>query len=262
MALNIRNTQRTTLPIPSAEALQQCKEVATTSMAASYFLSQFEKRLIETGKMEEGNVALAHIREFAQTVTLQREIKHDPWSGKIGPLTDFHNLQRNLAEEAAEMVVAKIQGQIIMDYAINDNSQFIRGYSAAGRPMDEESVQNMDKLFNAWLAENNKISKGSTLYESDERGQILRNAQGENIKADSQEIKQMIVDESKGFSQFLRQFNKEDNQEINMTARQQAYLEKTPQALPPVTPSGEGTAKEPEVSSTPEATNDYSGPNT
>nr|HAT8715079.1 hypothetical protein [Legionella jordanis] len=258
MATETRSVHKN-IPLPSVEALTQCKEVATTVEAAFYFRDQFESKLVQAGKMDEGKKALSHINEFAETVSMQRELKSDPWTGNVGPLTDFHNLQRNLAEKAADSLSSKIDGNIIMDYAINDNAQFIRGYAADGKALDSESVQDMDKLFNAWLAENNKISKNSVIYEADNKGHILRDSSGQPVVANGPEVRGMVSNDQNGFTNFLQQFNKEGH-EIAVTTRQQPFPEKKPEVTQAPTPTA---AKEAPATApaTPEATaSNYAGP--
>ncbi|KTD21007.1 Dot/Icm secretion system substrate [Legionella lansingensis] len=240
--------------LPSVEALVQCKEVATRPESANYFRDRFKNKVERAGMSEKGKDAIAHVEAFAETVRLQREFKFDPWAGVSGPLSDFHNLQHNMAEEAAKKVASNVKGPITMNFAISDKSEFVRANSVDGKPIDKDSNQGVDKLFNAWLAENNMISKESVIYQGNEKGQILHDSKDEPLRANPEDVRQMVSDKTKGFPHFLEQFNK-DGQEIQVTPRLQRYPEQKPEAAkaaataaeaeaptPPETPSGGHTA--------------------
>jgi hypothetical protein len=69
--------------------------------------------------------------------------------------------------------------------------------------LDPQTIDALDKLFNAWLALNGIISKGGALYKADPKGQILLNPQGQSMKADPQQFKTLINDPTHGFQAFV-----------------------------------------------------------
>jgi hypothetical protein len=193
---------------PTGEAIKKAMEVATTPEAAEYLAARFLKKITSLGKelLKQGRPVWENICEWRDNVVLQYSSNGDPWAGKLG-VTDFQNLQQNLAQKAAEEISSDVKGNIRMDYAINDSSQLIRGYGAEN-PEEDEAVKNkigfFDKLFNAWLAAKNFISQDSTIYEGTEKGEIRRDAKGNPIPADPEKVRELINDSQKGYQKYLK----------------------------------------------------------
>lgn len=64
---------------------------------------------------------------------------------------------------------------------------------------EQQTVDVVDKLFNAWLALNNIFSHDGHLYQADNKGQIVYDAQGRPIIVDVHQFKLLIADPQKGF---------------------------------------------------------------
>ncbi len=96
------------------------------------------------------------------------------------------------------------------------------GYLVEPKPLSDEIVAAMDKLFNAWLAENSLISKGGVIYEGDKNGNIKQNKQNEPIKADPIMLRQKInSNDADGFAHYVQHHNKA----VHLTIRLQEYPE-------------------------------------
>ena len=76
------------------------------------------------------------------------------------------------------------------------------------KPLDDKAAAAMDKIFNAWLAQNNMISKGGIIYEAGNDGQIKKDAQGNLVNMDPEIIKKKIMSPENGFESFVRKYNK------------------------------------------------------
>lgn len=242
MGLTSRSTEKT---LPGKDALVKCKEVAARTVeAAVYLQKQFVNLLTSAGKVDAARPAIDNINEFVDLVMMQQESRNDYWSGKAGPLSDFQNLQQNMAEKAAQIAATQVEGDIKIDFAINNKAQFVRGYSTHGENVDAETTKSLDKLLNAYLAEHNLISKGSVIYEGDEKGQIRRDSKGQPMLADVQKAKQVLSDSAKGFEHFLQQSGKSvkvnteqhDYPKGTPAATKASAVESTPTAVAPSTP--------------------------
>lgn len=239
--------------LPNKEALLRCFAIATTPEAADYLVSQFEKILKKTKTFDASAKIFSRVVAFAANVHLQRD-RRDPWSGIEEIKTDFQTLQQNLAEVAAKTVSSKVDGNIRMDVAVSDLSELLRVFSVEGKPVDPEINAAMDKLFNAYLADNNIISKGSILYEATNDGEVKKDMDGNPVKANVEKIKKIIT---AGFEKYL------EKKEVAATIQSRDYPEKKPpvatkpaevpvpeQAVPSVTSSSEG----PDEGTTPSTT--------
>ncbi|WED42656.1 hypothetical protein [Legionella cardiaca] len=246
MELNTRNTD---VRLPDESALVKAKEVATTEEAAFYLVDQLEDKLIAARKLDEGRPALTNVREFAEMVSMQQASNSDLfWSGKAGPLSDFQNFQQHIAEKAAATVAANVDGPLHMDFAIrNPGADLLRGYGEH----EPETIQALDKLLNAHLAENQIISKGGKLYAGDENGQIRRDSKGEPILADVEKAVQAVKDAGKKISELV----KEAGKEIPVTTKQHEYPKEAPQKAPAAAQAVESTP-----SATAETTPENQGP--
>lgn len=245
MVLNFRSYQNITLP--NQEALSKCKEVATTPEGACYFAEQFEKRLDKAGKVSMEQAAIANIRQFSEMISMQREMKSNCWEGEMVSGTDFHNLQQNVAVKSAEFLNSRVEGNIRMDFALNDKAQLLRGYSVNGKLMEEESTHSLDNLFNAWLASQNLMSKGSVIYAVDDKGKILRDDKGVPIVVNTDRLNTKILSEGEdGFTHFLQKHSKQ----LQLTLKQRSYPAATKPEIPKVVE---------EAATIPEASTSYKG---
>ncbi|CEK09420.1 hypothetical protein [Legionella hackeliae] len=253
---------RQTITLPNKESLVKGKEVATTIEAAEYFENQFESRLRAAGKLEEAQPALDNIHEFVEMVRNQRESRGDPWSGVPGPLNDFQNLQQNRAEKAAKKAGLQIDGNLVVEFAVNDSSEMRRAFSIVKKDvesgkvkkeaLDPETRKELDKIMQAVLAEENLVSKGSVIYQGDEKGQIRRDSKGEPVLADVEKAKQVLSDAAHQVENYFKEAGKGD---IKVEVKERAYPQQptvskaqAPESAPTVTPE-----VTPEVSSAPQA---------
>lgn len=128
--------------------------------------------------------------------------------------TDFDYYQIYLAHGAATKLQIK---DITLDCAISDESNFIRGYSSGGNALDTETVDSLDKLFNAWLASMkfqgqdgavyNLISKDGSIYKATKAKLWLDN-QGEPVPVEPDEFRAALDRKKGGLEEFIHKKNK------------------------------------------------------
>lgn len=210
-------------PLPDKDALLACFKFPE---AADYFLEQFEKILKEAGSdvYKKSEPILNKIREFVKNTHYQRDTRGFPWDGDMQMRTDFQNLQHHLAEAAVRTITAIIKGIVKMDVAVSSVAQLLRGYSEEGVSLKGVPVDSLDKLFNAWLAENNYLSKGSVIYQANEHGEIVKDKAGNPLRADSEKVLQLMNDDKKGFGKFL------GDRGLEIVVQQHQYPEQAPAA--------------------------------
>lgn len=63
---------------------------------------------------------------------------------------------------------------------------------------DEQTINALDKIFNAWLASHGMLTKGGTLYFADSLGEIALDTQGTPRSANSEQFKLLLLDPEKG----------------------------------------------------------------
>ncbi|KTD19938.1 hypothetical protein [Legionella londiniensis] len=204
--------------LPTSDSLYKCMEVATKPDSARYFHTQFEQRLIDAGLKDKSGPVLNEVKKFADYIALQGS-NSNPWSGDIHIPSAFHNYQEHLAKEAIKEVAVN---NIDFDYAVSNQSEFLRGYSNNGQPVDGETLSSMDKIFNAWLVENDMLCNNGVIYEATAKGDIKLDSKGEPVKADPERLKSLLHHKDKGFEQYL---HKKD-EAIQVNVREQAYPEK------------------------------------
>lgn len=242
------------IPLPDKDALLACFKFPE---AADYFLEQFEKILKEAGSdvYKKSEPILNKVRDFAKNTHYQRDARGFPWEGDEQMRTDFQNLQHHLAEAAVRTITAILKGALKMDVAVSKVSQFLRGYSEDGVALSGPSVDSLDKLFNAWLAENNYLSKGSVIYQANEHGEVVKDKAGNPLRADAEAIVQLTRDEKKGFGKFL------NDRGLEVVVQQHHYPEQKPdvekrrevQAVAPKGKAAQPPETRPETPSTSEA---------
>lgn len=227
--------------------------------AAAYLAEQFEKYLVATRQQDEAGV-LSTVQELAKNVQREKGDKVNYWLGKLTRLpTDFENLNRNLGIDAAKTWVRENHGaSVVLDLAIDDSANFLRGYVVDGIPVtDSKKMPLLDQLFNGWLAQKNIVSISSTLYEVNSEGELLKDEQGQPKRVKEEKFKALLVDKKEGFSQFCEKMGVKlvihqhpyPSQEPIVDAKPQTDIpvqstEKAPETLPesdlPIAPSSGG----------------------
>jgi len=191
--------------LPLKEALLNAMKTAETSIAAAEYLETQFKQILNKNKMlDSSQDIVGKVEEFVQFVKFKLISSTQPWAGEQSKSSDFSNMQQNIAADAVEKLEGVINGMIKdlkLDVAINDLSQLVRGYTSEGKALDAKLIDSMDKLFNAWLAENNIVNKGSTLFDANDKGDIRVDEKKQQVKTGAQRIRDLIS--GKGFEAFL-----------------------------------------------------------
>jgi hypothetical protein len=89
----------------------------------------------------------------------------------------------------------------------------------SAEPLDQETIDALDKLFNAWLVIHGMLSKGGTLYQTDKTGKILADAKGTLRTVDAQQFKSLMANPEQGFQSYVAAKG------INLTTIQRDYPE-------------------------------------
>ncbi len=222
--------------LPDADAITKCMLLSSTAEAAEYLLTQakgiFEKMMGQESVKKVIDLLKAH----ADNINLIKRDSGGSWAGK--PISsDFNKLQHELAAEASKFMSEQAK-TIKFDYAVSKDSALLRGYSSNGKPLDNEMVSAMDILFNAWLAENNMISKGGVIYEGTKNGQMKQDEQGQPIRANAKMLREKISSNDGGFEQYVHKNNKS----VELMIQQQPYPEQqvAPEEVAPSTSTGGG----------------------
>jgi hypothetical protein len=210
------------LPLKN-ELLAAMKVAENDIEAANYLVQRFKEILTEAKMLDKSKDVLEKVEDYAKYVQFKLLSKSQPWSGEAGDKSNFANMQSNIADDAATKLKGAIEngdvnGNIKLDIALNDMAQLLRGYSADGKALDSKTVDLLDKLFNSWLAENEVVSKGSTLHECDENGQVKEQDPAEKQKM-VEKIKELITNNQEGFAKYLK------DKGIPITIQQHKYPE-------------------------------------
>jgi hypothetical protein len=190
------------------------------------------------GRLDPEVVAeVAQLRDYASFL---ERVRGNPWLGNtmkpVGKDTDFHNFQEYLANKAGSVIHEK---NLVMDCAISDNAEFIRGYTSDGQPLGDVTTDALDKLFNAWLATQrietadgqviDFISKDGFIYKA-VNGEIIQDMQGTPVKVDPNEFRVLLSEQATGFEAFVRKNNKDVE---HVAIHLHPYPEETPEPTSP-----------------------------
>ena len=161
--------------LPLKEALLNAMSIAESSVeAAQYLATRFKEILIEAKKLDKYRDILTKVENFAQSVSLKLLSSVQPWKGEAAPSSTFQNEQLNKTKEAISNLKSTAIGEVTVHFAINENSQFVRGYTSGNKPVDPKSAAELDKLFTSWLAGNNLVMEGGALFQASSLGKSKR----------------------------------------------------------------------------------------
>jgi hypothetical protein len=193
-------------PLPPKEVLLLCMKVAGSSIeGAEYFASRFEEQLRKAKMLPECNDILDKVKEFSEFVRHKLTSSTQPWLGEQNYLSDFQNMQENLATAAAQKLEGVVNGDIALDVAFGPSGKMLRGYSDANGPVSAKVTAALDTLLNSWFSKQDNVSKGSRIFEADKNGEIKLNANGNEVSADSDHLRAMIKDPEAGCETFMEE---------------------------------------------------------
>ncbi|KTC85497.1 MULTISPECIES: hypothetical protein [Legionella] len=230
---------------PGVDAIENAMELARfNSETADYLVGSFKKSMFNLGKsmIERSKGMLKKLENFRDFVFLQNDSKGGAWAGK--PVkTDFKNFQQNVADKAAEEFTTAVTNPVKIDFAVSNESEFIRGFSADGKKLSKDSAKPLDTLLKAFLAENDLVDKKSVLYQANDKG-VINQIDGVPQKADPQDARDTIED---GLPDYL------DDRGITVTVKSHTHpadragVQKGAQkdAEPAPTPEDEGPSAAP-----------------
>jgi len=232
------------LRAPTIKAINDGMEITKYSFEGAEYLEQtFKKRMVKLGKsMEESSKGMQRqLNEHTKFVAVKNNPAHKIWSGE--PVkTGMENFQNFIVNNAAKEFTDKIQRPIKINFAVSDESHYIRGFKVEGEKLASEKLaseleQPLDQVINGFFAENGLMLKGSYLYETTDEGTI-KQVNGINVKAEPIKTKEKIAN---GLAQYL------EGKKISATVKGREYpagkaeaqKEKvtTPEAVTPESPN-------------------------
>jgi hypothetical protein len=207
----------TTKILPSTDDIKQSMEVAASSPEAAEYLVKQVTALIGNSKVvnkspelkAKAQKVIDAVQRFADFVTFKHASNAQPWSGQTPPASDFSNMQESIARDIVKQLGGLTSARI--DYAINKEGHFVRGYTSEGKLLDTEATGKMDKLFNAWLASHGITLKGGFLYKASAA------TQDESSKISADTIAQLIADPVDGVVNYM------DKKGVEITLKTREY---------------------------------------
>ncbi|KTD39088.1 substrate of the Dot/Icm secretion system [Legionella nautarum] len=179
---------------PTVDAIKKAMELARySSETAAYLVASFQKSMSNLGPamINNSKKMLKKLEFFRDFVYLQTNSKSREWAGE--PVkTDFENFQENAAEKAAEEFTKTVNNPVKIAFAVSEEeSQFIRSFSADGKKLSKDDAKPLDTLLKAFLAENDMVEDKSVLYQADDKGNI-NEIDGVPQRADPQNARDTI----------------------------------------------------------------------
>jgi hypothetical protein len=197
--------------IPTPDALNKVLEVVGNKFETlQYFATNLHASLEKSGLVKECKQLLQEVENLVANAQFREDNKGNPWLGDTSQMpaineTDFNLFQKFLATTSATELKGK---EVILDCALSDSAEFLRAYSnAKGELLEDEELNAMDTLFNAWLAENDMISKGGVIYAGTTNGDILEDKKGKPVVVPAEKLRAML--DAGEFAQFVQKKNPE-----------------------------------------------------
>ena len=116
--------------------------------------------------------------------------------------TRTYNAQVNAAAELISTI--DTSKPIRFDFAVSDQSELIGVFTADGQKLEEDSEAGMNNLLLAWLSKNNWINQDGVVLKINENGAIAMK-DGKPVRVDPTELREEMVDNQAGFSQYAKQ---------------------------------------------------------
>ncbi|MDR3504129.1 MAG: hypothetical protein P4L79_16295 [Legionella sp.] len=198
---------------PTTEEIKSSMETAGATIEGAEYLASRVRELATKSKFLGKNPELkeniiAAVDKFVDYVRFKLTVNGQPWSGQQVETSDLKNMQNNLAEAAVKEMAGKVS-DVKVDYAISADGHYVRGYSSSDGGVAPETVSNLDKVFNAWLASNDCVIKGGFIFKANDP------VQNEKTRVSPEEIKK-LMDEG-GLEEYMA------NKGIKIQTRERNY---------------------------------------
>lgn len=212
--------------VADPEALKHAFSVATTSESAIYLREQFSNHVKKLGLLDTYKEVIAEMDKFAAVIQDQMSMRSNYWSGDLvdKPLTKFRSFQENQSNQAVESLRASIpKGEVIQfDFAMDDESHLLQGYSIAGKPLDSDFIEKLDLIYSDWLTRYEMICQDGIIFESGEEGGI-KQKNGQDVRVNAHDyIEQFTSEKPDGFKAFA------EDKALEVDVRHQPYPSQEP----------------------------------
>lgn len=206
---------------PREDLLKAMQTAENTAKSAQYLRQQVHqvvKNSILLNKKPESQAlaqqVLKAVDEYTQFVEYKFSQDSQIWSGQK-PKPALTLIQSRIAEDAIAALSKKNFPSIRFDFAISKEGHFVRGYASTesgAPPLEEGTVDALDRLFNAWLAnEHRVVTKDGYFYQN--------NPGGNQIKLTVEEVEALMADSAKEFKEYLKQ----SGVQTELVSRQREY---------------------------------------
>ncbi len=209
--------------LPPREDLLKAMQTAEHSAEGAQYLSQQVHKRVENSRFlnkspEARKVAQQVVKavdEFTQFVEYKFSQESQIWSGQP-PRSSFDRMQSGIAGKASAEFSEKNYPSIRFDFGINKEGHFVRGYAPIEKgasPLEEETVDSLDRLFNAWLVNKHQVvTEGGFFFKTDAEGNQTR-----RLTVD--EVEELMADSAQDFKDYLQA----NNVETQLVARHREY---------------------------------------
>lgn len=208
-------SNRSGVPLPSAESLTRAMEIATTAEAMRYLVDGFKTQVMLAGKLDAATTLIAQMQAQAGALDARAAAEGEAWSGRVEqvPSSTAQAFQDALARYAAQNV--KIPS-VVFNFGVSDKAELVRSYiDERGHVLSAEDTDAMDKMLNAYLVENHTINRGGVIYDIDEKGDIKQDRQGQFSRTKPEALKKAL----EGFPRYVAQ----RTQTTNVIVAEQPY---------------------------------------
>lgn len=199
-------------PLPSPESLNKAVAVASNQLETlQYLATNLYKSLEKSRLVKDCEQLINEVDKLVANAQFNEDNQVNAWLGNVkkvlaaNNISDFASFHHFLASLSA----AKLDQQsVVLDCAVSDASEFIRGYSnEEGNALDGDELQAMDTLFNAWLADNGMLSKGGVIYQATASGDIAQDKKGNELLVPAEKLR-TLLDKTTEYADFVQKNNK------------------------------------------------------
>lgn len=184
------------------------KLVERSPEGADYFCQRLETSFKNAGVLDKPvfNSMLDRVSSFRDQVRFNSELGADPWAAQNISATVYKDFHVHLAALAGIEVKHQLSGDLGVEVAVGNDGKILRAFIDGDQPISDTNLQEaLDKLFNAWLAENNIKTKGSVLYEATIDGKIRQKEGGGDMVADAKKVEALLRDANKGLQSYFEE---------------------------------------------------------
>ena len=189
--------------LPSKQVLMELMDLVSHSPEGAEYLSRnFKALLAKRNMLKQFHALIVKFEAYAKEVKSGAESATDGWRGER-PLSVYANASEQRARTAEKDMPSTPIEKVAIGIDFGVNGELNRGYMLNNESADAQATTRLDVPFHAWFARQGFLFNQPFLYQATESGDVKINAEGQPLRVNLDEFKQIVEADEGGLKSYF-----------------------------------------------------------